>query len=150
VGLLNMARKYAHLDADRIVVGFYNDDFHGDAIPSDAVPISDAHHAALLEGQSAGKRMALCKKGKPLLLDPPEPSVDDLAASLRARRDAALAATDWLVLRHQDERVLGGSTTLTDAQATKLAKYRQALRALPQASGFPRVELPTAPSFIGV
>jgi hypothetical protein len=145
-----MTQKYAHLDATRAVIGFYSDDFHGDAIPSDAVPISDEHHAALLKGQAAGKRMALCKKGKPLLLDAAEPTDDELAASLRLRRDAALAATDWLVLRHQDERVLGGSTTLTDAQATKLAKYRQALRALTQASGFPRVELPTAPSFIGV
>lgn len=145
-----MSQKYAHLDADRFVVGFYDEEWHGESIPSDAVPISDAQHAALLEGQAAGRRMALCEKGKPLLLDAPEPTDDELAAALRARRDAALAATDWLVLRHQDERVLGAATTMTEAQATKLAKYRQALRALPKASGFPRVELPTAPSFIGV
>jgi hypothetical protein len=144
-----MSQKYAHLDADRFVIGFYDENWHGDSIPSDAVPIDDAHHVALLEGQSAGKRMKLCEKGLPLLVDPPAPSDDDLAALLRAQRDAALGATDWLVQRHMDESVFSKKTTLTVEQVQALGEYRAALRDLPAADGFPHVDLPAAPDFVG-
>lgn len=145
-----MSQKYAHLDADRFVIGFYDDEFHGDSIPAGAVPIDDAHHVALLEGQSAGKRMKLCEKGLPLLVDPAPPTAEELAVQLRSQRDAALDATDWLVSRHQDESLFAASTTLTKEQAAALGAYRKALRDLPASPGFPNVGLPAAPDFIGV
>ena len=60
--------------------------------------------------------------------EPPEPEqpLEQLAATARARRDSLLAQTDW--------------TQAADVpQATKdlWAPYRQALRDVPQQSGFP-------------
>ena len=53
------------------------------------------------------------------------------AESVRLRRDAALAASDW--------------TQLTDAAAAAWAAYRQQLRDLPGDLAFPAVDLPDAP-----
>jgi len=144
-----MSQKYAHLNADRFVIGFYSDEWHGDSIPAGAVAIDDEHHVELLEGQSAGKRMKLDDKGMPLLVDPAPQTVDELAASMRVQRNAALAESDWLVSRHQDESLFAASTTLTKAQAASLGAYRKALRDLPASEGFPSVALPAAPDFIG-
>jgi hypothetical protein len=145
-----MSQKYAHLDVDRFVIGFYADDFHeAHQIPAGAVEIDDEHHVALLEGQSVGKRMKLDAKGQALLVDPAPPTSDELATALRGRRDAALAATDWLVSRHQDETLFSAKTTLTKAQGDALGAYRKALRDLPAVKAFPSVDLPAAPDFIG-
>ena len=35
--------------------GFYTREIHGDNIPVDAVEITEAEHAALIEGQSLGR-----------------------------------------------------------------------------------------------
>ena len=55
------------------------------------------------------------------------------AAQVRAARDAALTASDW--------------TQVADAPVDKAAwaTYRQTLRDLPDAEGFPDVELPLSP-----
>ena len=55
------------------------------------------------------------------------------AAQVRAARDAALTASDW--------------TQVADAPVDKAAwaTYRQALRDLPDAEGFPDVDLPLSP-----
>lgn len=55
------------------------------------------------------------------------------AAQVRAARDTALSASDW--------------TQLADAPVDQeaWATYRQALRDLPDAEGFPNVELPLSP-----
>ena len=53
--------------------GFYSAAIHGNAIPSDAVEIGAAEHAALLEGQSQGKRIGADTQGRPVLLDPLPP-----------------------------------------------------------------------------
>jgi hypothetical protein len=144
-----MGQKFAHIEADGFVIGFYDEELHGDSIPDGAVPIDDAHHVALLEGQSAGKRMKVDKKGLPLLVDPAPPTVDQLAASMRAQRTAALGVTDWLAVRHMDEQMAMQTTTLSPDQVKALGAYRKALRDLPSAKGFPNVELPVAPDFIG-
>ena len=58
------------------------------------------------------------------------------AAQVRAARDAALTASDW--------------TQVADAPVDKAvwATYRQALRDLPSAEGFPNVELPHSPDWV--
>jgi Phage tail assembly chaperone protein len=141
-----MSQKYAHLDADRFVIGFYDDEWHGDSIPAGAVPISDEQHAALLEGQSVGKVMKIDADGNPALEDPPPPTDEQVAVSVRADRDARLAETDWLLLRHQDETVVGKATTLTADEATTLVDYRQALRDVPTQAGFPHeIDWPQEP-----
>jgi hypothetical protein len=146
-----MSQIFAHLDADGFVVGFYSDEFHSpEMIPVGAVPIDDEHHTMLLEGQSVGKRMKLSAVGLPLLVDSAPPTDDRLATQVRARRDAMLDATDWIVSRHQEESIAGGAHTLTVEQCAALICYRKDLRDLPSAPGFPNVALPVAPDFIGV
>jgi hypothetical protein len=51
----------------------------------------------------------------------------------REERDSLLAETDWMA---------NSDVTMTDAWKT----YRQALRDLPAADGFPDVDFPTKPS----
>lgn len=145
-----MGQKYAHTCADGFVLGFYDDEWHGDSIPSDAIAISDEQHQELLAGQTAGKRMKVSASGAHSLVDPLPPTDVQIAISLRAQRDTALASTDGHVARHRDQVEAGGKTTLTADQYKGLQAYRQELRDLPEKKGFPRVELPIAPDFVGV
>ena len=69
------------------------------------------------------------------LIDWPDFQADPVAASatqVRAQRDALLAASDTMALADR----------ITDEWRT----YRQALRDLPQAEGFPDVSFPTPPN----
>lgn len=56
--------------------GFYTREIHGDNIPADAVEITEAEHAALLEGQSMGKIIVADESGRPILQDPPPPTAE--------------------------------------------------------------------------
>lgn len=53
-------------------------------IPVDAVEITLEEHADLLEGQSAGKRIVGDANGRPVLQDPPAPTLADLKANKNA------------------------------------------------------------------
>jgi hypothetical protein len=129
--------KYTELDADRFVIGFYADDIHGEAgTPDQAEPISDETWETLLNGQSDGKRMRLNQDGSPDLVDPPPLTADQLAANARAQRNAALAATDWIVAQQQ-EHILNGTAPADPARFKAYATYRQALRDVPQQTSFP-------------
>lgn len=68
--------------------GFYTTEIHGGIIPSDAVEITAEEHAALLAGQSAGKRIVSDAAGRPVLADPPPPAPPTVE-ELRAMRAAA-------------------------------------------------------------
>lgn len=50
--------------------GFYRSDIHGDAIPADALAISDAQYATLLAGVNSGEIIAMVD-GAPVLQAPP-------------------------------------------------------------------------------
>jgi hypothetical protein len=127
--------------------GFYASDINGDHIPSDAVEITADEHSTLLAGQSAGKLMTADKSGHPVLTDPPPSTPEMLAAQMRARRDALIANTDWLVMRHRDVIDAGGKTSLNSNQLKALLAYRQALRDVPQQAGFPDdIQWPNPPN----
>jgi len=66
--------------------GFYDRKIHENNIPVDAVEISAEEHRALLDAQSAGKRITADANGRPIAIDPPQPSIEQQIAS-------ALAAT---------------------------------------------------------
>lgn len=67
----------------------------------------------------------------------------------RQRRDAELAARQWLRERHRDEQDLGRPTTLSNEQFTELLVYLQSLRDWPQYEAFPDSrQRPTAPKWI--
>lgn len=64
--------------------GFYLRAIHGDAIPPDAVEITDAEHAALLDGQCDGLQIVADESGRPVLASRPSPTVADLREQLAA------------------------------------------------------------------
>lgn len=67
-------------------------------------------------------------------------------------RNSKLHETDWLMLRHQDEVIVGGVTTLSTVQLGLLATYRQNLRDMSEetlsATDIDSVDWPTPPSFL--
>ena len=67
--------------------GFYTRAIHGDAIPSDAVEITDDEHAALLHAQSQGKVIQADKDGTPVAVDPPRPTASDIWERIKAERE---------------------------------------------------------------
>lgn len=71
---------------------FYDPAIHGDKIPSDAVEITAAEHAALLEAQSQGKRIQADASGYPVAVDPPPPSLESVKSAKAAEINAACAA----------------------------------------------------------
>ncbi|AVY92866.1 hypothetical protein DAI18_01530 [Microvirgula aerodenitrificans] len=109
--------------------GFYDAEIHGDAIPTDATEITTTEHSALLAGQSAGQRIEADEYGHPVLCDAQPPSDDALADTARARRDALITATDYLLM--PDYPISAG-------QLAEVRAYRQALRDLPLQPGFPQ------------
>ena len=57
--------------------------------------------------------------------------------NIRMIRDAKLYESEWLVIRHRDEKDQGRETTLTEKQYQEVLYYRQALRDFPKQEGFP-------------
>lgn len=128
--------------------GFYHDQVH-ETLPDDAVEITDAEWQRLLDRQTAGDLIVPGDGGKPIAVSAP---VVDRAIGLRAARNRLLAQTDGLVNRHRDEVYLSlgttAVTTVSDEQYTQLQTWRQALRALPAAAGFPDIALPSKPEWL--
>ncbi|WP_088928071.1 phage tail assembly chaperone [Burkholderia multivorans] len=143
-----MGQKYAAFDDRGYVTAFY--DSADSPPPADAkvVGISEDDWRAAIAAPSSGKRAMIDNSMRLVLSDPPAPTRAELANARRAERDAVLKATDWLVSRHQDEKLLGNGTTLTAEQFTLLLKYRQSLRDWANESGWPNVALPSAPDFL--
>lgn len=83
----------------KIKNGFFDLAFHGDNIPADAVEITPEQHAALLAGQSQGKRITADANGFPVLQDPPPPTPEQIlasiAAAVQAHMDAAAQAAGY-------------------------------------------------------
>lgn len=74
-------------------------------IPADAVEITEAEHALLLEGQSQGKRIVADANGRPMLADPPPPTAAEIWYCIKAKRDSVKAGgvkvgSHWF---HSDE-----------------------------------------------
>lgn len=60
-------------------------------------------------------------------------------AALRAARDRRIAETDWMVVRHSEEQLLGQTPTLSNNDFAALSTYRQSLRDLPENTTDPAV-----------
>ncbi len=99
--------------------GFYTPEIHGDNIPADAVEITEAEHAALLEGQSKGKVIVADENGYPILRDPPPPTTEQIMSSLKARVQL------WL---DEQARALGYDdikTAISYAEEPAVPKFQQ-------------------------
>ncbi|MBK3461643.1 phage tail assembly chaperone [Pseudomonas haemolytica] len=113
------------------------------------VEITDSHRQDLLDGETNGWRIAPDKTGKPVLVEPPPPSPEVLAAQARQWRDAEIESVKWLRERHRDEIDSQRPTTLTVKQSGELLDYVQALRDWPKDTGFPAVSSrPVPPAWI--
>ena len=108
--------------------GFFDTEFHA-TIPADAIEITHDEHTTLLAGQSAGQRIEADEHGHPVLRDTPAPDDDALADAARARRDALITATAYLLMPDYP---------ISAAQLADIRAYRQALRDLPLQPGFPQ------------
>lgn len=128
--------------------GFYSLAFHG-FIPDGSVEVADEDYEALRAGQEQGKWLVANDQGYPVLIDPPQPSPEVLAAIERQWRDERLLATDGVVSRHRDEVDEGSPLTLNLGQYAELQAYRRALRNWPEAGEFPLSEhRPPAPAWL--
>ena len=99
--------------------GFYDREIHGDNIPADAIEITTEEHAALLEGQSQGKRIVADESGRPILQDPPPPTAEQIMSRLEAR------VQFWL---DEQARALGYDdirSAVTYADEPAVPKYQQ-------------------------
>ena len=80
--------------------GFYDTAIHGENIPADAVEITAELHAALIEGQSQGKRIIADANGFPILQDQPKATASEVWERMKAERDRRKAGgfkvdTSW-------------------------------------------------------
>lgn len=107
--------------------GFYDTEIHGNAIPSDAVEITNEEHAALLIGQSAGKLITADTNGAPVLTDPVPTPLPDLIAfakvKIRAMRSGAFASLAGI----QSQALANGDT----ATAKAISNLQDMLKVLP-------------------
>lgn len=70
----------------------------------------------------------------------PDPTEEEIAESVRARRDSLIAETDYL---------MASDYPLEDDKKEELKVYRQALRDVPEQEGFPtEVVWPTKPEWL--
>ncbi|QGW77752.1 phage tail protein [Pseudomonas alkylphenolica] len=135
--------------------GFFDTRIHGEvgspgcSIPVGAKEVSDELYAELTAPREDGKLIYPDADGYPVLIDPPPPSTEELAAIERQWRDERLMETDGVVSRHRDELEEGGTTTLTAEQYATLQAYRRALRGWPQVGEFPLIDhRPTEPQWL--
>jgi len=99
-------------------------------IPESAVEVSASRYAELRAAISAGKILQAQEDGTPVVVDPPPPTLDEIAAIATAKRDALLQQSDALVLRAMES----GSPV-----PSALIQYRTDLRDLPTQPGWPTV-----------
>jgi hypothetical protein len=114
--------------------GFYHKGLHGDAIPKDAVALTDAQYDAVMSECPVGTYIAVGPGDYPFRqpCTPPSPQQTE-----RHWRDEQINQVQWLRDRHHDEQELGRPTTLAAEQYEGLLHYLQALREWPQAKDFP-------------
>lgn len=73
----------------------------------------------------------------------PQPTTEELAESIRAKRDAKIEALSWRLERYERQKAGGLETTDTGEWYLDALQYLQALRDVPQQPGFPHtVEWP--------
>ncbi|MHA6478898.1 phage tail protein [Stutzerimonas sp. KH-1] len=109
--------------------GFYAAEIHGANMPLDVVEITPEEHAALINGQAAGKVIGVDKGGRPCLQDPAPPSAAELTARRRAELLAKLSAVDAASARPLRAILVGSATDADRARLTDLDSQATALRA---------------------
>lgn len=113
-------------------------DADGNINLTDFITLTSSEHMKLMDGQSAGKVISFHKGAKPTLEDPPPPSDDELAAQIRAKRDALIVEVEWRIQRYQQQSALGIETTDSMKTYAAVLAYVQKLRDITKQDGFPK------------
>jgi hypothetical protein len=74
--------------------------------------------------------------------EPEQPPAYTPSELARMQRTQLLYMSDWMMTRHNDELLMGVTPVLTPTNLSAVLAYRQALRDLPTADGFPECSLP--------
>ena len=88
--------------------GFFDTAIHGDDLPDDAVPISTARHAELMEAQAEGKELYADDDGIPRYREPRVDAAETRAALVarvraEARRRITAVSPEWRQLNDMRE-----------------------------------------------
>ena len=125
---------------------FYDTSLWASELPSDAVLIEGETHTAQLTAEASGLHRAGDAGGNPVAVEPPPPTIEELAAHARRRRDQEIAAIQWLIERHRGEVTLGRTTSLTHEDYLLVLQHAQDLRDIPEQDAFPTdIEWPVLP-----
>ncbi|HCQ7009052.1 tail fiber assembly protein [Enterobacter hormaechei] len=124
-------------------LGFYCDEVN-ESIPADAVEISEELYFSLLEGQSTGKVIAANEAGKPILTDPPEPTVGELIALAEETKTVLMKEANARILPLQDAFDLGLDTDEEKQLLLAWKKYRVLLSRV-DTGKVPEIEWPDKP-----
>lgn len=90
--------------------GFYDTAIHGDNIPADAVEITKEEHLALIDGQSHGKLIQADASGRPILVDPPPPTSEQIISLYTGSVQQRL---DTFARTHNYDGILSAATYAT-------------------------------------
>jgi hypothetical protein len=114
------------------------------------VEVSQADHDAIFRAVATGSSTFTAgENGRPIVIDAPGPTLEELKGRERAVRDRVLLLTDPLIARHRDELEAERPTTLTAEQYKQLQGYRQDLRDWPESEHFPAVDYrPEQPAWL--
>lgn len=82
--------------------GFYEEEIHGDAVPSDCVEIEEAYYEELINGQSAGKVIVADDRGFPRLADKQPLTPEEQQKKTNREKKNYLASTDWYIVRRAE------------------------------------------------
>ncbi|WP_226500523.1 phage tail protein [Pseudomonas sp. MWU16-30322] len=118
-------------------------------MPADAVLITESRFAEVLGTSSPGKVRSHDSEGLPIWINPPEPTVEVLAAEERVWRDLEFERVKWLRERHRDQVEINQRPTLAPEQFSELLFFLRSLRDWPQSPDFPSKDSrPVVPAWI--
>ena len=110
-------------------LAFYAPEIHGGAIPAGAVEISDEEHAALIEGQAAGRIIAAGSDGRPVLQDRPAPNEEEMLEierqGMRCSRFQARAALHQAGLLPSIEAAVATAPALVQIAWADATEFRR-------------------------
>lgn len=135
-----MEEKYFY---SALTGGFYLSSIH-EVIPEDKVQIAQKEYTALLSGQEKGKVIQADENGKPVLVDPPELTPEQLALQAEAKRSDLMADATIAINPLQDAVDLDEATTDEIEQLKIWKSYRVALNRL-DLSKAPNIAWPQIP-----
>ena len=124
-------------------LGFYCDEVN-EAIPTDAVEISEDVYLSLLEGQSKGKFISADSAGTPVLTDPPEPTQVEVVAQAEDKRTALMEEANASIILLQDAADLDIATDEEMESLRAWKRYRVLLNRV-DTSKVPDIEWPDKP-----